>query len=84
MTMLPPIENLASKADLDIQFVQVNGRITAVEDNTRRVLERMDRFDDRLHEFHKTMLSYARTFLVVQTATVFSVSGIVLGITQLP
>ena len=84
MTMLSPCENLASKADLDIQFVQVNGRITAVGDNTRRVLERMEWFDDVLHEFHETMRSYARTFLVVQTATVFGVSGIVLLITQLP
>ena len=64
------------RGDLDSSFDRIDARF-------ERIDARFEKIDDRLYDFHETLRSYARTFLVVQTATVFGVAGIVLGITQL-
>jgi hypothetical protein len=61
---------------IDAQFEKFDARFEKIDD-------RFEKIDDRLYDFHDSLRSYARTFLVVQTATVFGVAGIVLGITQL-
>ena len=64
------------RGDLDSRFNRIDARFEKID-------ARFEKIDDRLYDFHETLRSYARTFLVVQTATVFGVAGIVLGITQL-
>ena len=64
------------RGDLDSRFDRIDARFDKID-------ARFEKIDDRLYDFHETLRSYARTFLVVQTATVFGVAGIVLGITQL-
>ena len=64
------------RGDLDSSFDRIDARFEKID-------ARFEKIDDRLYDFHETLRSYARTFLVVQTATVFGVAGIVLGITQL-
>ncbi len=64
------------RGDLDSRFDRIDARFEKID-------ARFEKIDDRLYDFHETLRSYARTFLVVQTATVFGVGGIVLGITQL-
>ena len=64
------------RGDLDSRFDRIDARFEKID-------ARFEKIDDRLYDFHETLRSYARTFLVVQTATVFGVAGIVLGITQL-
>jgi len=64
------------RGDLDSSFDRIDARFDKID-------ARFEKIDDRLYDFHETLRSYARTFLVVQTATVFGVAGIVLGITQL-
>jgi len=74
MEQLPTGGRVATKDDL---------RALEVDAQFEKIDARFERIDDRLYDFHETLRSYARTFLVVQTATVFGVAGIVLGITQL-
>ena len=64
------------RGDLDSRFDRIDARFEKID-------ARFEKIDARLYDFHETLRSYARTFLVVQTATVFGVAGIVLGITQL-
>ena len=64
------------RGDLDSSFDRIDARFEKID-------ARFEKIDHRLYDFHETLRSYARTFLVVQTATVFGVAGIVLGITQL-
>lgn len=64
------------RGDLDSSFDRIDARFEKID-------ARFEKIDDRLYDFHETLRSYARTFLLVQTATVFGVAGIVLGITQL-
>ncbi len=73
MEQLPTGGRVATKDDLKALEVALRGDFDA----------QFEKIDDRLYDFHETLRSYARTFLVVQTATVFGVAGIVLGITQL-
>ncbi len=67
---------VALRGDFDAQFEKIDARFEKID-------ARFEKIDDRLYDSHETLRSYARTFLVVQTATVFGVAGIVLGITQL-
>ncbi len=80
MGQLPAGGRVASKDDLKALEVTLRGDFDSRFD---RIDARFEKIDDRLYDFHETLRSYARTFLLVQTATVFGVAGIVLGITQL-
>ncbi len=68
---------------IDTRFDRIDARFEKIDTRFDRIDARFEKIDDRLYDFHETLRSYARTFLVVQTATVFGVAGIVLGITQL-
>ncbi len=80
MEQLPTGGRVATKDDLKALEVALRGDFDA---QFEKIDARFEKIDDRLYDFHETLRSYARTFLVVQTATVFGVAGIVLGITQL-
>jgi hypothetical protein len=80
MEQLPTGVRVATKDDLKALEVALRGDFDA---QFEKIDARFEKIDDRLYDFHETLRSYARTFLVVQTATVFGVAGIVLGITQL-
>lgn len=71
------------RGDLDSRFDRIDARFDRIDARFEKIDARFEKIDDRLYDFHETLRSYARTFLVVQTATVFGVAGIVLGITQL-
>jgi hypothetical protein len=87
MEQLPAGGRVATKDDLDALEVTLRGdfdsRFDRIDARFEKIEARFEKIDDRLYDFHETLRSYARTFLVVQTATVFGVAGIVLGITQL-
>jgi archaellum component FlaC len=68
---------------IDTRFDRIDAQFEKIDTRFERIDTRFEKIDDRLYDFHETLRSYARTFLVVQTATVFGVAGIVLGITQL-
>ncbi|MFB3050494.1 MAG: hypothetical protein ACE1Z0_00750 [Acidimicrobiia bacterium] len=73
-----------SKFDsIDARFEKIDARFDRIDAQFDKIDARFEKIDDRLYDFHETLRSYARTFLVVQTATVFGVAGIVLGITRL-
>ncbi len=74
---------VALRGDFDAQFEKIDARFEKIDARFEKIDARFEKIDDRLYDFHETLRSYARTFLVVQTATVFGVAGIVLGITQL-
>ncbi len=80
MGQLPAGGRVASKDDLDVLEITLRGDFDSRFD---RIDAQFEKINDRLYDFHESLRSYARTFLVVQTATVFGVAGIVLGITQL-
>ena len=80
MEQLPAGGHVATQKDIRALEVTLRGNLDSRFD---RIDARFEKIDDRLYDFHETLRSYARTFLVVQTATVFGVAGIVLGITQL-
>ena len=67
---------------VDAQFDKIDARFEKIDARFEKIDARFEKIDDRLYNFHESLRSYARTFLVVQTATVFGVAGIVLGITQ--
>lgn len=71
------------RGDFDSKFDSIDARFDRIDAQFDSIDARFEKIDDRLYDFHETLRSYARTFLVVQTATVFGVAGIVLGITQL-
>jgi hypothetical protein len=87
MGQLPAGGRVASKDDLKALEVTLRGdfdsRFDRIDAQFEKIDARFEKIDDRLYDFHETLRSYARTFLLVQTATVFGVAGIVLGITQL-
>jgi len=68
---------------IDARFDRIDARFDSIDARFEKIDARFEKIDDRLYDFHETLRSYARTFLVVQTATVFGVAGIVLGITRL-
>ncbi len=80
MEQLPAGGHVATKNDIRALEVTLSGDFDSRFD---RIDAQFEKIDDRLYDFHESLRSYARTFLVVQTATVFGVAGIVLGITQL-
>ena len=87
MEQLPAGGHVATQKDIRALEVTLRGGLDSSFDRIDARFEKIDarfeKIDDRLYDFHETLRSYARTFLVVQTATVFGVAGIVLGITQL-
>jgi len=87
MEQLPAGDHVATQKDIRALEVTLRGDLDSSFDRIDARFEKIDarfeKIDDRLYDFHETLRSYARTFLVVQTATVFGVAGIVLGITQL-
>ena len=87
MEQLPAGGHVATKNDIRALEVTLRGdfdsRFDRIDAQFEKIDARFEKIDDRLYDFHLSLRSYARTFLVVQTATVFGVAGIVLGITQL-
>lgn len=87
MEQLPAGGHVATQKDIRALEVTLRGnldsRFDRIDARFEKIDARFEKIDDRLYDFHETLRSYARTFLVVQTATVFGVAGIVLGITQL-
>ena len=87
MEQLPAGGHVATQKDIRALEVTLRGdldsRFDRIDARFEKINARFEKIDDRLYDFHETLRSYARTFLVVQTATVFGVAGIVLGITQL-
>lgn len=87
MEQLPAGGHVATKNDIRALEVTLHGdfnsRFDRIDAQFEKIDARFEKIDDRLYDFHESLRSYARTFLVVQTATVFGVAGIVLGITQL-
>jgi hypothetical protein len=87
MEQLPAGGHVATKNDIRALEVTLRGdfdsRFDRIDAQFEKIDARFEKIDDRLYDFHESLRSYARTFLVVQTATVFGVAGIVLGITQL-
>ncbi len=87
MEQLPAGGHVATKKDIRALEVTLRGdldsRFNGIDAQFEKIDTRFEKIDDRLYDFHESLRSYARTFLVVQTATVFGVAGIVLGITQL-
>ena len=87
MEQLPAGGHVATQKDIRALEVTLRGnldsRFEKIDARFEKIDARFEKIDDRLYDFHETLRSYARTFLVVQTATVFGVAGIVLGITQL-
>ncbi len=71
------------RGDFDSKFESIDARFDSIDAQFDKIDARFEKIDDRLYDFHETLRSYARPFLVVQTATVFGVAGIVLGITRL-
>ncbi|MCZ6457475.1 MAG: hypothetical protein O6650_09530 [Actinobacteria bacterium] len=87
MEQLPGGGRVATKEDIGALEVTLRGdfdsKFDSIDARFEKIDARFEKIDDRLYDFHETLRSYARTFLVVQTATVFGVAGIVLGITRL-
>lgn len=71
------------RGDFDSKFDSIDARFDRIDAQFDSIDARFEKIDERLYDFHETLRSYARTFLVVQTATIFGFVGIVLGITQL-
>ncbi|MFV1960621.1 MAG: hypothetical protein ACC658_02190 [Acidimicrobiia bacterium] len=97
MERLPDPQGLATKNDLkelgselraemggiNHRLTGIEGKLEGIDGQFEKIDARFEKIDDRLYDFHESLRSYARTFVIAQTATVFGVSGIVLGITQL-
>jgi len=81
MQLLPPgdWDQVATKADigrLEDRMHRLEGRMDRLEGRVHGLERSMDKFDDRLHDFHGALREQTRNFILASTASVVTVGGL--------